>query len=213
MRTVQLLDDRDAALRDVVATLRTPGVAAVPTDTVYGVIADAFAPKATRLLRDAKEMADNAALTVLIRSPRQVTGLVSRIPEAGDRLMASYWPGPVTLVLPAADGLTWDIGTRTTVAVRMPTDGLLLDVIADIGPIVCSVAALEDDPTPTSVEAARGSLGDHVDLYVDGGPRDATWSTVVDLTRQHATVLRDGAVPSDDVELVAAGRVGWGETP
>jgi tRNA threonylcarbamoyl adenosine modification protein (Sua5/YciO/YrdC/YwlC family) len=193
--------------------LRRPELVVVPTDTVYGVIADAFNPKATKALRDAKGLAPTAPLTVLIRSPRQVSGLVSDVPEAADRLMAAYWPGPLTLVLPAADGLNWDVGTRTEVALRMPTDDLLLEVIADIGPLVCSTAARPADELPHVVDDAVEALGDSVALYVDGGVRDGRWSTIVDLTRDHAMVLREGAVPSDDVELVAAGRVGWGQTP
>jgi tRNA threonylcarbamoyl adenosine modification protein (Sua5/YciO/YrdC/YwlC family) len=150
---------------------------------------------------------------VLIRSPRQVTGLVSEIPEAADRLMASYWPGPLTIVLPASDGLTWDVGTRTVVALRMPTDELLLEIISDVGPLVCSAAARPVDEPPHTVADAQAALGDAVALYVDGGVCDRRWSTIVDLTREHATVLREGAVSGDDVELVAAGRVGWGEVP
>jgi tRNA A37 threonylcarbamoyladenosine synthetase subunit TsaC/SUA5/YrdC len=116
-------------------------------------------------------------------------------------------------VLPAADGLSWDIGTRAEVALRMPTDDLLLEVISDVGPLVCSAAARPADELPHAVGDAQEALGDSVALYVDGGVRDGRWSTIVDLTREHATVLREGAVPGDDVELVAAGRVGWGQTP
>jgi len=213
MSTVRTLEDRTAVRDEVIAALRRPELVVVPTDTVYGVIADAFNPKATKALRDAKGLAPTAPLTVLIRSPRQVSGLVSDVPEAADRLMAAYWPGPLTLVLPAADGLNWDIGTRTEVALRMPTDDLLLEVIADIGPLVCSTAARPADELPHVVDDAVETLGDSVALYVDGGVRDGRWSTIVDLTRDHAMVLREGAVPSDDVELVAAGRVGWGQTP
>jgi tRNA threonylcarbamoyl adenosine modification protein (Sua5/YciO/YrdC/YwlC family) len=177
------------------------------------VIADAFNSKATTALRDAKQLASTAPLTVLLRNPRQVVGLVSDVPEAADRLMASYWPGPLTLVLPATDGLTWDIGSRTTVALRMPTDELLLEVIADVGPLACSAAARRGDEVPRTLADAQEALGDSVALYVDGGVRDGQWSTIVDLTRDHATVLREGAVASEDVELVASGRVGWGKTP
>lgn len=213
MSTVRSLDDRAAVRDEIIAALRAPELVVVPTDTVYGLVADAFDTRATMALRDAKELAPTAPLTVLIRSPRQVTGLVSEIPEAADRLMASYWPGPLTLVLPATDGLTWDVGTRTVVALRMPTDELLLEVIADVGPLVCSAASRPADEPPHTVAAAQAALGDRVALYVDGGVRDQAWSTIVDLTRDHATVLREGAVAGDDVELVAAGRVGWGQTP
>jgi L-threonylcarbamoyladenylate synthase len=213
MSTIRTLDDRAAVRDEVIAALRTPELVVVPTDTVYGVIADAFNPKATMALRDAKGLASTAPLTVLIRSPRQVSGLVSDIPEAADRLMASYWPGPLTLVLPATDGLNWDIGTRTAVALRMPTDELLLEIISDIGPLVCSAATRAADELPRAIADAQQALGERVALYVDGGICDGEWSTIVDLTRDHATVLREGAVASDDIELVAAGRVGWGQTP
>lgn len=213
MSTLRTLDDRAAVLAEVVATLRVPELVVLPTDSVYGVVADAFDARATTALRAAKELAPTAPLTVLIRSPRQVSGLVSDIPEAADRLMASYWPGPLTLVLPATEGLTWDIGTPSAVGLRMPTDELLLEVIADIGPVVCSAAARPVDELSHTVDEARASLGDRVSLYVDGGTRDRVVSTIVDLTGMHATVLREGAVPAADVELVAAGRVGWGQTP
>ncbi|MBW3605244.1 MAG: threonylcarbamoyl-AMP synthase [Actinobacteria bacterium] len=213
MSTVRTLDDRAAVVSEVISTLRAAELVVVPTDTVYGVIADAFDPDATAALRTAKQLAPTAPLTVLLRNPRQVVGVASEIPEAADRLMASYWPGPLTIVLPATDGLTWDIGTPSVVALRMPTDDLLLEVIADIGPLVCSAAARPVDPLPHHVEDARASLGDAVALYVDGGPRPAPVSTIVDLTGRHADVLREGAIPAADVELVAAGRVGWGTTP
>jgi tRNA threonylcarbamoyl adenosine modification protein (Sua5/YciO/YrdC/YwlC family) len=213
MSAIRTLDDRAATRDAVITALRAPELVVLPTDTVYGVVADAFNPQATTALRDAKGLAATAPLAVLIRSPRQVSGLVSDVPEAADRLMAAYWPGPVTLVLPAAEGLTWNIGSRTAVALRMPTDDLLLEVIADVGPLVCSAAARLTDELPYVLADAQESLGDSVALYVDGGVCDGQLSTIVDLTRDHATVLREGAVSGDDIELVAAGRVGWGQTP
>ncbi len=211
--TVRTLDDRDAVAAEVIDALRASLLVVLPTDTVYGVVADAFDVRATSALRGAKGLAPTAPLTVLIRNPRQVAGLVADIPEAADRLMASYWPGPLTMILPATDGLTWDVGPPATVALRMPTDDLLLEVIADIGPLVCTAAARPADGLPRTVEDAHDSLDDRVALYIDGGPREADVSTIVDLTRIRAVVLREGAIPSADVELVAAGRVGWGRTP
>jgi tRNA threonylcarbamoyl adenosine modification protein (Sua5/YciO/YrdC/YwlC family) len=213
VHSVSTSEDRDAAVTAAVDALREPALVVMPTDTVYGVLADAFDPRATAALRGAKGLAPTAPLTVLIRNPRQVAGLASDVPEAADRLMASYWPGPLTLVLPVTDGLAWDIGTPSVVAVRMPADDLVLDVVAEVGPLVCSAAARPADPLPGTVDAARDALGDGVALYVDDGPRPGGVSTIVDLTRDHAVVLREGAVAADDVELVAAGRVRWGATP
>lgn len=213
MSTTLALDDQAAASRRVVGTLRRHRLAVVPTDTVYGVIADAFSPRATAALRDATGLGPGVSLTVLIRSPRQVSGLVSDVPEAGDRLMASYWPGPLTLVLPAADGLTWDVGPKAAVALRMPADDLLLAVIGEVGPIVCSSAMTGDGAPPTTVGWAHDQLADAVALYVDGGTCDRAWSTIADLTGTHTLVLREGAVPASHVEEVAAGRVAWGAVP
>jgi tRNA threonylcarbamoyl adenosine modification protein (Sua5/YciO/YrdC/YwlC family) len=213
VRSVSTSEDRDAAVTAAVDALREPALVVMPTDTVYGVFADAFDPRATAALRGAKGLAPTAPLTVLIRNPRQVAGLASDVPEAADRLMASYWPGPLTLVLPVTDGLAWDIGTPSVVAVRMPADDLVLDVVAEVGPLVCSAAARPADPLPGTVDAARDALGDGVALYVDDGQRPGVVSTIVDLTRDHAVVLREGAVAADDVELVVAGRVAWGATP
>jgi L-threonylcarbamoyladenylate synthase len=212
VRTVSTTEDRDAAVTAAVDALREPALVVMPTDTVYGVFADAFDPRATAALRGAKGLAPTAPLTVLIRNPRQVSGLASDVPEAADRLMASYWPGPLTLVLPVSDGLAWDIGTPSVVAVRMPADDVVLDVVADVGPLACSAAG-PVDPLPRTADAARAALGDAVVLYVDDGPRPGGLSTIVDLTRDHAVVLREGTVAAGDVELVVAGRVGWGATP
>jgi L-threonylcarbamoyladenylate synthase len=213
MSTVRTLDDLDDVLIEVGAALREPALVVLPTDTVYAVVADAFDPRATAALRGAKGMAPTAPLTVLIRTPQQAAALASDVPEAAERLMASYWPGPLTLLLPVNEDLSWDIGTPTVVAVRMPAESTVLDVVADVGPLACSAAARPADPLPTTAAAARDALGDGVALYVDDGPRDGAVSTVVDLTRDHAVVLREGAVPAADVELVAAGRVDWGDVP
>jgi L-threonylcarbamoyladenylate synthase len=213
MNTVRTLDDLDEVLTEVGTVLREPDVVVMPTDTVYGIVADAFDPRATAALRSAKRLASTAPLTVLIRTPRQAAALASDVPEAADRLMASYWPGPLTLVLPVNADLGWDIGTPRVVAVRMPAETALLEVVADVGPLACSAASRPADPLPTSLAAARAALGDRVALYVDDGPRDNAVSTIVDLTRARAVVLREGAVPAADVELVAAGRVDWGDAP
>ncbi|HEX6256560.1 MAG TPA: L-threonylcarbamoyladenylate synthase [Euzebyales bacterium] len=213
MSTMRTLDDHDEVLTEIGAVLREPALVVLPTDTVYGVVADAFDPRATASLRSAKRLAPTAPLTVVVRTPRQAAALAADVPEAADRLMASYWPGPLTLVLPVNEDLAWDIGALAVVAVRMPAEVTLLDVVADVGPLVCSSAARPGDPSPTTVAAARDALGDAVELYVDDGPRDGEVSTVVDLTRDHAVVLREGAVPAADVELVAAGRVDWGDVP
>jgi L-threonylcarbamoyladenylate synthase len=203
-------DPREQAI----AALRAGNLAVLPTDTVYGLCADAFNPAATQRLFGAKRRSRDVPLTVLVRNPRQVTGLVADVPEAADRLMASYWPGPVTVVLPAVDGLTWDLGdTRGTVALRMPADDLVLGVVGEVGPLACTGANRHSEPLPTTLDDARSQLGAVVAVYVDGGHREGPLSTVVDATTPEIAVLREGAVPAEHIVQVATGAVGWGERP
>lgn len=204
----------DAARRRAIAALRSGEVVVLPTDSVYGLVGDAFNRTAMELLRRAKGRNRRLPFPVLLRSPRQVTGLVSEIPEQADRLMAAYWPGPLTLVLPATDGLGWDLGdTLGTVALRMPTDDLLLSVIAEIGPLACTGANRAGAPPVHDVDTAEEALGRSPALYIDGGRRDGPVSTIVDVTTPQATVLREAAVPAADVRTVASGELAWGSRP
>lgn len=208
----EVISTDDATARERAATaLRDHGLVVAPTDTVYGVLADAFAQDATQRLLIAREGGRAAPLTVLIRSPRQIVGLTDDANEAADRLMAAFWPGPLTLVFTAGEALGWDLGdTRGTVALRMPADDLLHELIADIGPLACSGANRAGDPPPTTVEQAREALGDAVAVYLDAGTRDETPSTVVDVSRGGAEILRLGAISADEVVRVATGAVDWG---
>lgn len=204
----------EAAVRRCVAALRSGQGVVVPTDSVYAVVADAFNRTALEAVRRAKRRTRSQPVTVILRSPRQVTGLVSEIPESADRLMAAYWPGPLTLVFSASDGLGWDLGdTLGTVGLRMPTDDLLLSIVAEVGPLACTGANVVGGDPIREIDAAEEALGDAVALYVDGGRRDGQVSTIVDVTTDDPVVLREGAVPSDHVLRVGRGELSWGERP
>ncbi len=214
MSNVVGLEDFQQARDQAVAELREGEIVVLPTDTVYAVVADAFQIRATQRLFGIKERGRAVPLGVVIRSPRQVNGLVADVPECAERLMASYWPGPLTLVFNDSDGLSWDLGdTVGTIAVRLPTDALLLEVCGEIGPLACTAARVHGGVMPYTVEEAQRQLGDQVALYVDGGRRDGRVSTVVDVTRGTAEVLRSGAIPDSHIEQVATGQVGWGQRP
>ena len=204
----------EAARRRVVAALRDGDAVVLPTDTVYAVVADAFNPSAMDRLRRVKGRTGRRPFSVIIRSPRQVTGLVSEIPDCADRLMAAYWPGPVTLVFSASDGLGWDLGeTRGTVGLRMPTDDLLLAIVAEVGPLACTAASKGGGSPARDIEAAEQQLGDGVALYVDGGECIGAVSTIVDVTDTQPRVLREGAVPTEHVRQVCSGELAWGQRP
>lgn len=201
--------DRDFAISAAAAALQRGELVVVPTDTVYGVAADAFQPSATRRVFVAKRRARSVPLPVLVRSPKQLLGLTPRVPEEADRLMAAYWPGPVTIVVAADDNLRWDLGlNQGTVAVRMPFDDVTLDLIRAVGPIACTSANLHGHPPATTVPEAQGQLGAEVRVYLDDGPRRTTQaSAVVDLTRGEPHVLRSGAIPDEELLAVARGEL------
>lgn len=206
-------DDPQAADR-AVEVLRSGQLVVAPTDTVYTVIADAFQTDATQRLLGAKRRGREVPLSILIRNPRQVIGLAGDVPETAERLMASYWPGPVALVLPEQPEMPWDLGaTRGALTLRMPADDLVLAIAAEIGPLACSAANRRGELVPTTVEEAELQMGDAIALYVDGGSGASVLTTIVDCTRGGAEVLREGIVSSDDVQRVADGEVGWGQQP
>lgn len=200
-------EGREAALARAVEALRHGGIVVLPTDTVYGIAADAFSPSATGRIFSAKLRSRSYPLPVLVRTPKQVPALVSHVPPEAERLMAAYWPGSLTIVLPEQDGLVWDIGDNEgTVALRMPLDPVCLDVIREVGPIAATSANRSGQPPATDAAMARDALGEEISVYVDDGPRtDARPSTIVDLTRHEPLLIRDGDLPPDEVLAVARG--------
>ena len=207
--------DLDVATSRAVDVLRTGGLVVVPTDTVYAIVADAFQTSATQRLLGAKRRGREVPLSILIRNPRQVIGLAAEVPETAERLMASYWPGPVALVLEEQAEMPWDLGrTDGAITLRMPADDLLLAVAAEIGPLACSAANRRGELVPTTLEEAETQLGEAVELYIDGGPRAPALTTIVDCTREEEVeVLREGLISTGDVRRVALGDVGWGKQP
>jgi L-threonylcarbamoyladenylate synthase len=202
-------ETRDDAVSRAAAALREGDLVVLPTDTVYGVAADAFSADGTRRIFEAKRRSRRFPLPVLVRSPKQLAGLVTTVPEAAERLMAAYWPGALTIVVPCDPNLMWDLGDNEgTVAVRMPLDDVTLDVIRAVGPLAVTSANLSGQPPAVTAEAAELQLGDAVAVYVDDGARrDLRPSTIVDLTRTEPTILRDGALDGDEVLAVARGEL------
>ncbi|TVP67989.1 MAG: threonylcarbamoyl-AMP synthase [Nitriliruptor sp.] len=203
-------DERRAAAVARAAELLLAGeVVVLPTDTVYGIAADAFSTEATAALLTAKGRDRAIPLPVMIRTPQQLPGLAATVSSAADRLVAAFWPGPLTLVLHAQPRLTWDIGESDgTVAIRMPLDDATLEVIRAVGPLAMTAANAPGGDAPRSVEDARDQLGEQVAAYLDAGTRpEGATSTIVDLTREAPKVLREGAIPTELVLDVAEGRV------
>jgi L-threonylcarbamoyladenylate synthase len=206
---VEVVDDqREALVERAAATLRDGELVVLPTDTVYGVVADAFNLDGTSRLFAARRQRRSAPLPVMVRSPKQLIGLTPAVPEAAERLMAAFWPGALTIVVPAEPNLRWELGrAEGTLAVRMPLDDLALEVVSAVGPLALTSACRVGEPPPLDAAAAQASLGAAVALYLDDGPRGEARSSVVDLTRAAPQMLRTGSLPDDVVLEVARGEL------
>ncbi|WP_040163775.1 L-threonylcarbamoyladenylate synthase [Microbacterium gorillae] len=177
----------------------------LPTDTVYGVGADAFSPAAVQRLLDAKGRGRNQPPPVLVGSVAAMTALVSDVPAEVNALVEAFWPGGLTIVLPAQPALRWDLGeTRGTVAVRMPDDAIARELLVETGPLAVSSANLTTHPAAVAVGEAIDMLGDSIAVYLDGGPSvGGVSSTIVD-----ATALASGAETGEDGRIVRVLREG-----
>lgn len=192
-------------VRVAAAAVRRGELVVVPTDTVYGIGADAFDPAAVRALLEAKGRGRDMPPPVLVPNKRTIDGLATAVPTYARRLAERYWPGPLTLVLRAQASLLWDLGdTNGTVAVRMPDDELTLSLLAETGPLAVSSANASGRPAATTVGQARHQLGEAVAVYLDGGPsRGGQASTIVDCTTDDLIVLREGAIDEAELRAVA----------
>ncbi|MDQ4129668.1 MAG: L-threonylcarbamoyladenylate synthase [Actinomycetota bacterium] len=206
--------DRVRAVARAAAALGAGRLVVLPTDTVYGVAGDAFNPAATARIFLAKARSRSSPLAVLVHSSAQLDAVAAEVPPAAARLIGAYWPGPLTIVFEARETLAWDLGdTAGTVAVRMPHDEVALEIIRAVGPLAVTSANRSGEPAAHDIVAAQAALGEHVEVYVDDGPRHgAAPSTVVDITRGEPLLLREGDLAADEVVAVARGE-GTGPDP
>src|SRR5215472_7080642 len=156
----------------------------LPTDTVYGIGADAFSPAAVRRLLAAKGRGREMPPPVLVGSRRAADALMEDLGDDGEKLIGEFWPGALTIVCRATRSLSWDLGdTKGTVAVRMPEDQVALELLRETGPMAVSSANLTGAAAATTAEQAREQLGEAVAVYLDGGPaHGGVASTIVDVT-------------------------------
>jgi L-threonylcarbamoyladenylate synthase len=180
----------------------------LPTDTVYGIAANAFSPKAVEALLNAKGRDRTMPPPVLIPKVETLSALASDLPLVANQLAAAFWPGALTMVLKAQRSLEWDLGeTRGTVALRVPDHKITLALLEDVGPLAVSSANLTGKDAAVNVQQAVEHFGDNVAVYLDGGasPKGEA-STILDLTQvrdgEPIRVLRKGAISLDRIRSV-----------
>jgi L-threonylcarbamoyladenylate synthase len=192
-------EEYDRGLLAAQAALEEGKLVVLPTDTVYGLAADAFSPRAVQNLLDAKGRGRSMPPPVLIGSPTTLDALAIDIPTWLRSTVEALWPGPLTIICRQQPSLTWDLGeTHNTVAVRMPADKRALALLKQTGPLAVSSANTTGLPAAQTVEEAQEMLGGRVAVYLDGGPTASDMpSTILDATGTTPRILRQGAIALD----------------
>jgi len=185
-----------------VKTLQMGGVIAFPTDTVYGLGADAFNSKAVKRIYEIKNRPKHRQLPLLIADVEQLTTLANPIPEFAWFLARRFWPGGLTLVLPKTDSVPVYLAPEPTIAVRVPDHPICLAIIQHLGnPIIGTSANISGHPAALTADEVRQQLGGKIDFVINGdkcpGGKE---STVVDVTREPPTILRQGIIPPDEID-------------
>ena len=184
----------------------------IPTDTVYGLACDAFSPDAVQRLLDAKGRDRSSPPPVLVPGVPTLDALAEDVPDAARTLVKAFWPGALTIILPARESLTWDLGdTHGTVALRMPNHPIALELLSETGPLAVSSANLSGQPAARTAREAFDALGDAVSVYLEAGEvgeaesnGHSNGSTIIDFTRSSGdaefTIVRHGVISDDEIE-------------
>jgi L-threonylcarbamoyladenylate synthase len=211
LSTVDSSNPADSCARDdsvvsrAVEVLQRGGLIALPTETVYGLGADAGNPRAVAKIFAAKQRPADHPLIVHLHRAAQLDAWANQVPRAAWQLAEAFWPGPLTMVLPRASGVLDAVtGGLATVALRVPDHPLALRVLAQFGGGIAAPSAnLHKKTSPTTAQHVREDLGDAVDLLLDGGPcAVGIESTIVDFSAKAIRVLRPGSITSLDLQRV-----------
>jgi tRNA threonylcarbamoyl adenosine modification protein (Sua5/YciO/YrdC/YwlC family) len=198
--------EREAGIAAAALAVQRGQLVVLPTDTVYGVGADAFSPEAVRALLAAKGRGRDMPPPVLVSATTTLDALATGVPSYARALIEELWPGPLTIVCHQQSSLQWDLGdTRGTVAVRMPDHEVALELLSRTGPLAVSSANRTGLEAATDAEAAEAMLGGKVEVILDAGPtKGDVPSTIVDVTGDTGRVLRPGAIPLDRLNEIVS---------
>ena len=202
-RVVILQSAAPGAVEWTADRLQQGGVVAIPTDTVYGIAASLSHPAALDRIYEIKGRRDNQPLPVLVSSPAEIEHIAEKISPDVELLLDIFWPGPLTVVLPARPGMPARVTAGgATIGVRMPNHPLAIEVIAKAGgAVACTSANLSGEPPACDVGEIAASLGARLDLILDGGiAPGGVASTVVAVNGTGLQILREGAIPSERIQ-------------
>lgn len=191
---------REVAIAKAQEVIARGDLVVLPTDTVYGLGADPFSPGAVDRLLTAKGRGRDKPSPVLVGSVADAAKLAEVIPDAARALMEKFWPGALTIVLPAKPTIGWDLGeTNGTVALRMPDDEFTLSLLGSVGPLAVSSANLTAAHPAANVDQAKEQLGEKVALYVDGGQCGGGEPSTIVIVGEKLKIVRHGAIPDSEI--------------
>jgi tRNA threonylcarbamoyl adenosine modification protein (Sua5/YciO/YrdC/YwlC family) len=197
-----VLAERERGIAAAIEAVGRGDLIVMPTDTVYGIGADAFKSWSVTALNNAKGR--TTPVPVLVGSRHTLDGLVFGLPQAARDLVDAFWPGALTIVVEHAPSLQWDLGsTDGTVAVRMPLHPIALEVLRETGPMAVSSANKHGQPPAETADQARDQLGYSVSVYLEGGPcPKPVASTIISIVGGENRLLRAGAIPAEKLREV-----------
>ncbi|BBX29975.1 L-threonylcarbamoyladenylate synthase [Mycolicibacterium alvei] len=197
-------DQRATGIASAISAVKGGRLVVMPTDTVYGIGADAFDRDAVGSLLAAKGRSRNMPVGVFVGSWNTIDGLVYSVPPAARELIRAFWPGALSLIVTQAPSLQWDLGDANgNVMLRMPMHPVAIELLREVGPMAQSSANVSGQPAAVTAAAAHEQLGDKVEVYLDGGPAEQqAASTIVDLTGVQPRILRTGPISAGDIARV-----------
>ena len=202
---VDPVNPEQKAIEEAALILRRGGLVAFPTETVYGLGANALDGRAVASIFEAKGRPSDNPIIVHVAGREQVSALTESLPVTAEMLMEAFWPGPLTLVLPVGKRVPQEVtaGLRT-VAVRMPDHPVALALIRAAGvPVAAPSANMSGRPSPTSAEHVLEDLNGRIEAVLDGGSAEfGVESTVLDMTSKVPVVLRPGGITPEDLKDV-----------
>jgi len=200
-KTTRILSIQDPQAISIAAKIIGQGGSVVfPTDTIYGLAADPWNGQAIQDIYTAKGRPQEKAIPVLIGSLPQLSLITQSLSDKMLTLATSFWPGPLTLVLPKKESLPEELSQYTTLGVRMPDNPFTLALLLQTGPLATTSANISGTSNPVNAQDVINQLNGRVDLILDGGstPGDSA-STVVDCTNDDLIILREGPISYVDL--------------
>ena len=193
-------------IEEAVKLIKEGKLIVFPTETVYGLGADALNGEAVRRIFKVKGRSFNKPLSILIGKKEELSKYVQEIPKSAQVLIERFWPGPLTLILRASLLISDNIikGENNTIGIRMPNGRVALEIVKTSGvSLACPSANLSGRPSPTKAEEVIKDLGEKIDLILDGGEtKIGVESTVLNLTSFPPTILREGVLKREEIEKV-----------